>query len=195
MGKSGHLDIYKEYRHEYAARLKPAVVDVGPALYLAIPGNGKPGSPEFQAVIQAMYSMAFTIKMTWKFAGKQDYKVCHLEGLYENDPSKWKLLIRTPEFITDRQLADAKQQLEKKNKPPEYKKVVLEKIAEGQCVQMLHVGPYESVVKTAEVLRQFAAGNKMAVNGLLHEIYPSDPRRVAPERLRTIVRLPVKGVE
>ncbi len=193
MSASGRLDLYKQHRDEYVARAKPARVEVGPARYLAMPGRGKPGSPEFQAVLQAMYSVAFTIKMTWKLAGKEDYKICHLEGLHWNDPPGWKLLMRTPEFITDRHLDEAKRRLEQKNKPPEHKEVVLEEIDEGTCAQMLHVGPYEKITETVGVIRRFAAENKISINGPLHEIYLSDPRRVQPDRLRTIIRMPVAG--
>ena len=205
MSTPGRTDLYKQHAQEYTARIKPVLVDVGPANYLAIPGKGPPGGPAFQAALQALYSMAFTIKMTWKFSGKGDYKVCHLEGIFWNDPAngkksskpakeawEWKLLIRIPEFITDQQLQDAKKRLEQKKKPPEFNLVNLETISEGKCVQMLHIGPYDQTRKGFEIMRKFASENGVAFHARLHEIYLSDPRRMDPQRLRTILRNPVK---
>ena len=205
MSTTGRTDLYKQFAHEYTARIKPVLVDVGPANYLAIPGKGSPEGPAFQAAIQGLYSMAFTIKMTWKFSGKGDYKVCHLEGIFWNQPAngkkpskaakeamEWKLLIRIPEFITDQQLQDAKKKLEQKKKPPEFNLVNIETISEGKCVQMLHTGPYDQTCEGFEIMRKFASENALAFHARIHEIYLSDPRRVEPQRLRTILRNPVK---
>jgi hypothetical protein len=81
MAKPEKLDLYQVHKAEYVAPKKPVLIQAQPAKYLTFAGKGKPGGPEFQAGIGALYAMAFTIKMTKKFAG-QDYKVCHLEGLY-----------------------------------------------------------------------------------------------------------------
>ena len=205
MAKTGKLDLYKEHKAEYVASKKtPILVEVSPASYLAITGRGEPGSKTFQAKIQAMYSMAFTIKMTRKFAGLGDYKICHLEGLwfcdkkdadFFNQPRetwRWKLLIRTPDFIKESDLKQAKQTLSDKGKPPDFNEVELETITEGLCVQMLHIGPYSTEPETIQIMRQFAAENGLSFHGLHHEIYLSDPRRVPPERLRTTLRPPVR---
>lgn len=198
------LDLYKEHKAEYVARKKPVLVEVGAAKYLTIDGTGPPEGDEFQAGIQAMYSMAFTIKMTRKFAGEGDYKVCHMEGLWWSGRKttdfldvpksrwKWKLLIRVPDFITDRDLAEAKQALRKKGKPPEFERVKLERIAEGRCVQALHVGPYAREHETITRMHALAEAEGLRIHGRHHEIYLSDPRRVPPERLRTILRHPVR---
>ena len=169
-----------------------------PAQYLAIEGRGAPGNVRFQACIGALYGMAFTIKMTHKFAGKQDYAVCKLEGQYFGDLAgaakedwKWKLMIRTPDFIGEKEKAAAVATLLKRNKSPEFKEVRLETIEEGDCVQMLHVGPYDKEHETIEVMRRFAEGKGLRLAGPHHEIYLSDPRRVPAERLKTILRQPV----
>jgi hypothetical protein len=146
--------------------------------------------------------MAFTIKMTRKFAGKQDYAVCKLEGqwFFYGDPAvipkdqwRWKLLIRTPDFISDRDLKQAVGTLLKKGKPREVEEVKLEKIDEGQCVQMLHVGPYERENETVALMSKFAESQGLRLTGSHHEIYLSDPRRVPAERLKTILRHPVSA--
>jgi hypothetical protein len=198
------LHLYKKHKDEYVARKQPVLVKVGPANYLTIEGTGEPAGEVFQAKMQAMYSVAFTIKMTRKFAGKGDYKVCHLEGLWwagrkgsdfmsiPRQQWRWKLMIRVPDFITERDLTGVKQALREKGKPPDFKQVKLEKMTEGRCVQMLHVGPYSEEPASVARMTEFAKTQGLKLHGLHHEIYLSDPRRVAPERLRTILRHPVQ---
>ena len=204
MAKSEKLDLYRKHKADYVASKKaPALVDVSPARYISITGRGEPGCEAFTAKVGALYSMAFTIKMTRKFAGLGDYKVCHLEGLWWGEGTgeffnlpreewQWKLLIRTPDFITSSDVKQAKQALAAKGKPPEFNEVKLEAIKEGLCVQMLHVGPYADEPRTIQVMQAFAEENGMCFQGLHHEIYLSDPRRVAPDRLRTILRNPLR---
>ena len=196
---SDKLDLYKTHKDEYVTPRKPALIRVKPAEYLVIEGSGAPGNARFQACIGALYGMAFTIKMARKFAGKQDYGVCKLEGLYEGDMAKiprekwkWKLMIRTPDFIGKKDMEAAVTTLEKRGKPPEFKEVRLEMIEEGECVQMLHVGPYEKERESIDQMKSFAEAKGLKPEGPHHEIYLSDPRRVPPERLRTILRQPVR---
>ena len=186
------VDLYATHKAEYIAPKKPEFVKVGPAHYLAIEGTGAPGEPQFQESIGALYATAYTIKMTSKFAGK-DYKVCPLEGLYWGDIPKewhWKLLIRTPDFIGRAEWKAAQQKLAAKQNPlvPQVK---LEKLKEGKCVQMLHVGPYDRVGETFTVMRERVEEEGLALHGLHHEVYLNDPRRVKPEKLKTILRMPV----
>jgi len=193
------LDLYKMHKAEYAAPTKPALVRTKPALYLTIAGQGAPGGSRFTAGVAALYGAAFTIKMTRKVAGKQDYAVCKLEGLWffggEPDATpkeewQWKLMMRTPHFIAQEDLRTAVDTLLKRGKSPGIAEVKLETIDEGVCVQMLHVGPYESESATVALMRSFAESNGLKLSGPHHEIYLSDPRRVPPERLKTILRQP-----
>ena len=178
-------------------------MELKPATYLAISGQGAPGGEKFTASIGALYGVAFTIKMTRKFAGQQDYAVCKLEGQWWSEPARdlaklppdqwlWKLLIRTPDFIKEKDLHQAVAVLLKRGKGEEVKRVRLETLAEGLCVQMLHVGPYEKERETIAVMNAFAEQKQLAFSGKHHEIYLSDPRRVPPERLKTILRQPVR---
>jgi len=197
------LDLYKEHKAEYVTPKKPVLVKTKPAKYLTITGKGRPGGELFQKHIGALYGAAFTIKMTRKFAG-QDYKVCHLEGLWWGDKEgldfsaipldqyNWKLIIRVPDFIQKKDLDSAVRALKEKGKGPEVAEVKLEKINEGLCVQMLHVGPYPDEVKTIAQMMNLAQEKGLACQVPHHEIYLSDPRRVAPARLRTILRFSVK---
>jgi len=197
------LDLHRKHKAEYVAPKSPALVEVKPAKYLAIDGKGAPGGEDFQAKIAALYSMAFTIKMARKFAGR-DYKVCGLESLYwagrkGQDPAatpldqwRWKLLIRVPGFIDETDLAKAAEALAAKGKPPAFKQVRIETLEEGPCVQVLHVGPYSDEGKTVARMMEFARAEGLTPRGRHHEIYLSDPRRVPPERLRTLLRQPVR---
>jgi hypothetical protein len=201
---AGKLDLYKEHAEEYAAPKIPALITIAPARYLSVAGKGAPGGSNFNAALSALYGAAFTIKMASKLAGR-DYKVCGLEGLWWTDREgtnflaaspdewRWKLLIRTPDFITKRDLARALATLEAKRKAGPLAGVTLDKIAEGRCVQVLHVGPYNKETETISRMMSFARQRSLAFHGLHHEIYLSDPRRVAPERLRTILRHPVRN--
>ena len=196
------IDLYKLNKTEYAATRKPALVKVKPASYLAIAGQGAPGGEQFTASIGALYGVAFTIKMTRKFAGKEDYAVCKLEGQWWGEPGQdlarmpkdqwhWNLLIRTPDFIDKGDLQQAIAVLLKRGKGEDAKRVRLESLAEGPCVQMLHVGPYEEECETIAAMRAFAEKQQLQFAGKHHEIYLSDPRRISPDRLRTILRQPV----
>jgi hypothetical protein len=197
------LDLYKLHKAEYAATRKPVLVELKPASYLAISGQGAPGGDLFTASIGALYGVAFTIKMTRKFAGQQDYAVCKLEGQWwselaadfaklPKDQWLWKLLIRTTDFIKKDDLRQAVAVLLKRGKGEDVKRVWLESLAEGLCVQMLHVGPYDRECETIAVMKAFAEKQQLVFSGKHHEIYLSDPRRVPPERLKTIVRQPVR---
>jgi len=205
MAAETKLDLYRQHKAEYVMATKPVLIEVGPALYLAIEGRGDPNGEEFAARMGALYGAAFTIKMARKFAGLGDYKVCHLEGLWWTDRKtrsfsdlpprsewQWKALIRVPEFISANDLKKAKAALAEKGKGPECGFVELETIREGLCVQMLHVGPYSDEPRTLAVMDEFMKAEGLAFRGPHHEIYFSDPCRVAPEKMKTLLRHPVR---
>lgn len=169
------IDLYQIHKSEYVAPKKPVLITCQPAQYLAVKGKGEPGGEAFQAAIQKLYRTAFTIKMASKFAGR-DYAVCKLEGVWrapKEGLNNWTLMIRTPDFITK---AD----------------VPLIRLDEGRAVQLLHVGPYDRIPESVARMQEFAAVEKLRFKGAHHEIYLSDPRRVEPARLRTILRQSVK---
>ena len=181
------------------------LVKVGPAKYLTVEGRGAPESEAFSSAVGGLYAVAFTIKMTRKFAGKGDYRVCGLEGLWWTDrlvrsfadlPPRgewqWRLLIRAPDFLAAGDLRAAKKSLADKGRSQGAANVKLETIREGLCVQMLHVGPYGEEPRTIQAMEGFMREQGLAFRGPHHEIYMSDPRRVPPERLKTILRHPVR---
>lgn len=200
--KKTKVDLYKEFKSEYITPKQPAFVTVGPANYLSITGKGAPGGDQFRSRISALYAVAFTLKMAEKFAG-HDYKVCHLEGQWwaENGSDfrtrqprdwQWRLLIRVPEFVGQEEVDAAIKAVIAKGKSDLADQVKLEQVTEGRCVQMLHVGPYPEEATTIEKMQALAEGNGVQLRGPHHEIYLSDPNRVPPQRLRTILRYPVE---
>jgi hypothetical protein len=204
MATKEKLDLYKLHRDDYVAKKDPVLVDLDDARYLVIEGRGAPGGPEFATCIGALYGMAFTVKMTRKMAGLGDYVVCKLEAQWWHGDGKadfdavpqekwrWRLMIRTPDFVELAELESAAEKLIEKKKGKSVDRVALQRIGEGRCVQMLHVGPYEKEHETIAIMQAFAGELGLAFHGLHHEIYLSDPRRVAPEKLKTILRRSVK---
>lgn len=206
--KAEKLDLKKMYPNHYKATNEPQLVDIGVGNYLAIEGQGPPMGPEFQEAIQALYSIAFGVKMRSKFQDGKDYTVSALEGLWWAERSveelennfmnipkeewKWKALIMQPEFVTQEQVERARSEAFEKKGLEAVKRVNLEKIDEGQSAQILHVGPYATEKESIDKLRAFMKEKGLNVAGHHHEIYLSDPRRVAPEKNRTILRYPVK---
>ena len=196
------LDLYRIHKAEYVAPKEPVLVETQPAQYLAISGKGSPESGELEKKIVALYRVAFALRMAKKFAGKA-YTMCHLEGLWwgkggagdpVNEPPsdlKWKLIMRVPDFVTEKDVREAAATLLKRGSVREVARVKLEKIDEGPCVQMLHVGPYGRENETVAQMMDFAKAEGLRCWGKHHEIYLSDPRRIPLERLRTIIRHPV----
>jgi len=206
MTRSEKLDLYKDNEKEYAATAKPGLVETRSAVYLSISGEGAPGGAAFSDAVGALYGVAFTVKMTRKFAGKRDYAVCKLEALWPNlkcdgiaMPPKeqwtWELLIRTPRFITQKDVDQAIETLMKRGKGTAVQRVGLRSLGEGLCVQALHVGPYDDEGRTTETMRALAEKQGLRFAGAHHEIYLSDPRRIAPSKLKTILRQPVEKAD
>lgn len=198
------IDLNKVYKAEYVTPKKPVLLDIPKAVYLAISGKGAPGGDDFEKRVGALYAMAYTVKMTRKFDGRQDYTIGKLEALwwagdgsacftsFPKEEWQWKLLIRTPDFVEAGELEKAVAVLLKRQKPVEVEDVKLETITEGCCVQMLHVGPYEQEGVTGTAMLAFAQSQGFVPRGPHHDIYISDPRRVPPEKLKTILRQPVR---
>jgi len=204
MSANDKIDLYKLHKDQYVTPKKPVLVTMDKATYLTISGRGAPGGPEFTDKIGALYGAAFTVKMTRKFAGLQDYVVSKLEAQwwldgescdFANVPKEqwnWRLMIRTPPSVEQKELEDAARKLIEKGKAPCADQVKLESIMEGLCVQMLHVGPYEEEGRSIGAMSELAQQQGLALHGRHHEIYLSDPRRIAPEKLKTILRVPVR---
>jgi hypothetical protein len=197
------LDLYAKHKEEYATPKDPVLLTIKPARYLAIEGRGEPGGDAFQAAVNALYNVAFTVKMARKDGGR-DYVVSKLEALwwgkakhrsFLEEPKAtwlWQLVIRVPDWIQAKELAQAAEGLVKKGKSRDVMNVELASLNEGPCVQVLHTGSYDEEYRTVEEMQAFAKLQGLAFHGRHHEIYLSDPRRVPAPKLRTILRQPVK---
>ena len=201
------LDLAKLHKADYAATASPRILELAPALYLAVTGQGAPGGEEFGNKVGALYAVAFTTKMARKAEGR-DYAVGRLEGLWwcddapgwefahaPRDQWQWKLLIRTPDFVTEADVAAAARALLARGKSEPVGEVRLEPLEEGTCVQVLHTGPYAEETETIRRMHAFAEAKGYAFDGVHHEIYLNDPKRTAPEKLRTILRHPIRPRE
>jgi len=197
------LDLFRVHKADYVAKKQPVLVTPASGQYLLVEGRGSPTDACFADRLGALYSMAFTIKMTRKFDGLGDYAVAKLESRYPNldvnagalppmEEWDWELFIRTPDEVTAADLEKALAALRKRKKEGDAALVRLERIEEGECVQMLHVGPYEAEAATIAAMRESAESQGRRFVGPHHEVYLSDPRRVAPEKLKTILRMPVR---
>ena len=200
---SKKIDLKKQLKHLYSSSKKPNIVDVPPAKFLTITGRGEPGGEAYQAALNALYSVAYTVKFKAKAAGR-DFVVMTLEGLWWwDDPEasigevpkeewNWKSMIRQPDFTTQEMVEEAKADAKEKKGLKEIERIVLEEYHEGLSAQIMHIGPYSEEGETIEKLHKFIEENGYKMRGYHHEIYMSDPRRTAPERWRTIIRQPIE---
>ena len=200
--REAKLNLMQKYKLYYTANPKPEIVEIEEGKFLTIKGRGAPEDQEFQQKIKAIYTIAYSIKKICKKEGK-DFVVPKLEGLWWTTEGKpfsevprqewrWKLLIRIPEYVTQEILEKAKQEVLKRKKMELVKGVKIEKIREGKCIQILHIGPYSTEQESLIKMRKLMEKENLVENGPHHEIYLSDPRKTPPEKLKTILRQPVK---
>lgn len=185
-------------------------MEIEAAQFLSIQGIGDPSGADFADTIQALYSTAYAIKFACKSLNK-DFVVSKLEGLWWFDEQKYKgytmeeapvkiprsewgyrLLIRMPEYITEQMVQEAIDATVEKKQLQLAGEIELYTMTEGKVVQMLHVGPFDKEPETLLQMNAFIQENNFGRNGLHHEIYLSDFRKTAPEKLKTILREPVR---
>ena len=199
------VDFKKTLKHLYAPKKKFEIVDVPEMQFIMVDGHGDPNTAqEYADAVEALYAVAYKMKFMSKKQFEKDYTVLPLEGLWwaENmdtyltrDKSAWDwtMMIMTPDWITEDIFASAVAEVRVKKNPASLDKVRLEKYHEGQAVQIMHIGSYDDEAPTIAALhKEFLPENGLTENGHHHEIYLSDPRRVAPEKLKTVLRQPVK---
>ena len=193
------LDLTKEYRDYYSAKTKVEKVAFGKIPYLTIMGKGEPAGKEFSEKTGAIYPVAYGVKKICKET-IQDFGVPKLEGLWWVEDKRpalevprsewyWKLLIRMPDFVTNKMVDNAIVEVVKK-KTKTASEVKFEIIDEGDLVSILHVGSYKTEPESIKQLDDFIMSNSLTKNGFHHEIYLSDPNKTEPEKLKTILRQP-----
>ncbi|CAM2857045.1 GyrI-like domain-containing protein [Saccharomonospora xinjiangensis] len=202
--KTDKIDFKREIDAYRARRGTFRVVDVPDLRYLMIDGHGDPNtSPAFAEAIETLYPLAYTLKFASLALGR-DYVVMPLEGLWwardmdnfttarDKSTWDWTLMIMVPGWIDEGMFADAVEKVEAKSAPARLRDVRLETLSEGRCVQTLHVGSFDDEADVLDRMHhEFIPANGLSMAGKHHEIYLSDFRKVAPEKLRTILRQPV----
>lgn len=206
------FDFKKEYKEFYSPKGTPAIVNVPRANYIAVRGKGDPNSEggDYQQAIGILYAVAYTLKMSYKtdhrIDGFFDYVVPPLEGFWwqedvdgfdYSDKSTfcWISVIRLPDFISRADFDWAVETAEKKKKI-DCSKAEFMAFDEGLCVQIMHIGSFDSEPASVELMNQYIAENgyenDFSDTRIHHEIYMTDARKTAPEKLKTVIRHPIK---
>ena len=198
------VDLKRELREYYAPKRTPALVEVPELAFLMVDGHGDPNvSVEYRDAVSALFAVSYGARFALKRAGVLDYGVMPLEGLWwvpnmstfstgEKSAWDWTAMIVQPDEVTADVLADAKASAAAKKALPALDRLRLERFAEGPAAQVLHIGPYSAEGPTIAALHAFIADNGLERAGKHHEIYLGDPRRSAPEKLKTVIRQPVR---
>lgn len=189
----------------YKAGNKPAFIDVPAMNFIQIDGKGDPNtSKAYEDAITALYPVAYALKFMVKRGPLAvDYGVAPLEGLWWADDMndflegrkqnwKWTMMIMQPEMVTEEMYEEAKAAALKKNKQSAIEQLRFARFDEGRCAQVMYTGPYSGEHDTIMALHKFIKDNSCGLGGHHHEIYMNDMRRTAPEKLKTIIRQPVK---
>lgn len=208
------FDYKKEYKEFYMPKKVPSIVEIPAMNYIAVRGKGDPNleNGDYKKSIGLLYAIAFTIKMSkkgdHKISGYFDYVVPPLEGFWwqegntEIDYSRkedfcWISLIRLPDFVTKEDFDWAIAEAENKKKT-DFSKVEFITYDEGLCVQCMHIGSYDDEPETVRLMNEFIEKNGYTLDitdrRYHHEIYLSDARRTAPEKLKTVIRHPIKAL-
>jgi len=208
------LDYKTAYKELYAPKTMPSVIDVEPMTFIMVDGHGNPNEPkgQFQRAVELLYALAYTVRMSPKSGnepeGYFEYVVPPLEGLWwiedienadftDKDKFCWTAMIRQPEFVTPAVFDWAVQEVRRK-KQMDTGKAQLSPLAEGLCVQCMHIGPFSEEMVTIVKMESYMAQNGLACDlsdtRKHHEIYLGDPRKGEPSKMRTILRYPVRRV-
>lgn len=197
------IDYKKELKELYNPKKENTIVKVPAMNFLMVDGKGDPNnSAEFADAIQSLYSLAYTIKFTIKKENQIDYGVMPLEGLWWTDDMrlfsqdnkeiwKWTAMIMQPEIVTQRIFDTCLESVKKKDFEG-LQKIRFEKYDEGLSAQILYLGPYSDEGPTIKKLHEFVRVQEYELTGKHHEIYLGDHRRTEPEKLKTIIRQPIK---
>ncbi|HYH34468.1 MAG TPA: GyrI-like domain-containing protein [Nocardioides sp.] len=203
---TGKLDVKRSLDAYRARSGEFRIVDLPVAQYLMLDGHGDPNTPAFGQAIETIYPVAYALKFASKEQLGKDYVVPPLEALWwaddmdaftaARDKSRWSWTLMTlvPDWLDRRAFAEAIDQVAARKRPDRLADVRLATLAEGRCVQTLHVGSFDHEGEVLERLHhEFVPAHGLRLVGRHHEIYLSDFRRVAPEKRRTILRQPVGG--
>lgn len=202
------IDLKKQLKHLYQPTHKEfTTVDVPPLKFLMIDGKGDPNTSQaFQEAMPALYGMSYTLKFASKKELGIDYTVMALEGLWWADDMEaftleakdtwyWTAMMLQPDHITPEFVEAARAELARKKDVPALPRLRYETFHEGLSVQIMYFGPYADEGPTIARMHAFIQDNGYTFNGKHHEIYIGDPRTAAPEKLKTVIRQPVKKMQ
>lgn len=203
------IDLRKQYKHLYNPSAKKVeVVDVPPLQFAMVDGmipagEGPGDSADFQQAVDALYSISYTLKFMFKKREEApiDYPVMALEGLWTTASGEfvfgrreawlYTAMIMQPEIITPEVFAEGVEQARKRKPGPGLDRLRLERFHEGPSIQVMHIGPFVTEMETIDRMDAYAQEHGLRLHGRHHEIYMGDPRRAAPEKLKTILRHPI----
>lgn len=205
------FDFKKEYKDLYMPKAIPVIIDVPEMNYISVCGSGNPNEPagEYQKAIEMLYAVAYTLKMSYKtdykIEGFFEYVVPPLEGLWWTDSKdsddftdksafQWIAMIRVPDFVDNEDVEWAKKEVLRK-KAIDCSQLRFMSIREGLCAQIMHIGPYNDEPTSLAAIESFLDSNDFVkdINEKRrhHEIYLSDPRKCSPDKMKTVLRLPI----
>ncbi|WP_096086159.1 GyrI-like domain-containing protein [Agaribacterium haliotis] len=202
----------KHEKHLYLPKTKAEQIEIDSFNFISIDGQGHPQNAEFVACVEALYSLAYTIKMGLKKRqdsppGYTDFTVYPLEGLWDiNDEAKkhfdgtvnkndfvYTLMIRQPDFVSAELFNEFVEIAQNKTHNTALEKIRFDQLREGPCVQMLHIGPYDNEAASFEKMEQFCQEHNLRRLSKRHrEIYLSDARKVSADKLKTVLRFQVE---
>jgi hypothetical protein len=198
------IDLVREFKELYAPGREPATVEVPEFSFLMVDGHGDPNvAREYGHAVEALYSVSYTLKFALKRGPRGlDYRVMPLEGLWwvpdmsaftieDKSAWDWTMMIRQPEQVDEDLFEQALAEVTRKKKLPAANLVRLGRFSEGLVAQVMHIGPYANEGPTIQRLHSFIADEGYERAGKHHEIYLSDPRRAAAEKMKTVLRQPM----
>ena len=198
------IDLKKELKNLYNPSSKEVtVVDVPAMNFLLVDGEGAPASPQYSEAIEALFSVSYTLKFMAKKSTGIDFSVMPLEGLWwvddmtkfssgRKDEWKWTAMIMQPKYVSVNDVKSAVEQVKKKKNLPALSKVRFENFKEGPAAQIMYIGPFSAEGPTITKIHIYIQKSGHALSGKHHEIYLNNPATTAPEKLKTILRQPMK---
>lgn len=196
------IDHKKTLGKLYKAGKKPEIIEVPDMNYLMLDGAGTPGNQAYVDAVGALYSLAYPIRFAIKDRQDIAYTVLPLQGLWwvedmslfsadKKEDWLWRMMIMQPDLVTTELVEEMRAVVRDKKNPPCLDNIRFESYSEGTVVQILHIGPYADEEPNIRWIHQVAKEQGYKLVGKHHEIYLSNPQRVAPEKLKTIIRQPI----
>jgi hypothetical protein len=198
------VDLKKELKSFYNPSAKEvSVVDVPAMIFLVVDGEGAPTTLQYSQAVEALFSVSYTLKFMVKKSKGVDYGVMPLEGLWwvedmtkfsadRKDEWKWTAMIMQPGVVTTEDVKSALDQVKKKKNPRALPKVRFENFTEGPSAQIMYIGPFSAEGPTIAKIHSYIQNSGHSLSGKHHEIYLNNPETTVPEKLKTILRQPMK---